>query len=138
MDAKTRPRSGMFLHYTWPVARSKTLRSPTGEQPGTGLNLHVSGAVPTDERGPSSAGHDEPHLDAALALQYNSKRLSETRRESIEDHLNECASCRELVRGVVDWGDSTRDREQCAWRGAVLPQGLCLAERYRIERFVAR
>ncbi len=84
-------------------------------------------------------GANDGHLDELTAVRLTANRLSPSQLGRVEAHLENCPQCRDLVRRVVDWSNSTRDREAGPeWRGSVLRTGMLLAGRYCIQNFVAR
>ncbi len=84
-------------------------------------------------------GANDDHLDELTAVRLTANRLSSSQLGRVEAHLENCPQCRDLVRRVVGWSNSTRDREAGPeWRGSVLRTGMLLAGRYRIQNFVAR
>ncbi len=126
--------------------RSKTLRS-AGDEPRS--DAAEAGAVdrPARDDSPETEAEDSGeregrstgHLTEEQAVLFITLRLSDERRQNVERHLDHCEPCRQLVQSVIEWGDSTRDRKVgTAWRGSVIPRGLQLAHRYRVQRFVAR
>lgn len=89
---------------------------------------------PPSEREPASSGclHDDEVVLFAEGC------LPRERLELLEAHLDSCATCQHLINAVARALDSVRESSTLGGYSSLFAPGSVVANRYRIERFLAR
>ena len=89
---------------------------------------------PPSEREPQGSGclHDDEVVLFAEGC------LPRARLELLEAHLDSCATCQHLINAVARALDSVRESSTLGGYSSLFAPGSVVANRYRIERFLAR
>ncbi|MET0410257.1 MAG: protein kinase, partial [Polyangiaceae bacterium] len=102
--------------------------------PEQGCITRPSNLDPPSEREPASSGclHDDE------VVLFVEGALPRDRLELLEAHLDSCATCQHLINAVARALDSVRESTTLGGYSSLFAPGSVVANRYRIERFLAR